>query len=345
MISSMPAPRTILFVVYDGAQLIEFAGPADVFTAANHAAGEPAYQVVTASPRGRAVTMHGGHTLHADRALEEIAAGAEAIDTMIVIGGAGIFDTAVSLEVVPHLPALARRSRRVASVCAGSLLLAAAGLLDGYRATTHWNQADAMARRYPRVDVDPDAIYVHDRNRWTSAGVTAGIDLALALVETDRGTEQAQQIARWFVMPARRPAGQPQVGAQLRAQPARTPAIRAVQLWLSDHLDEDLTVATLARRAGMSERNFARAFRAETGTTPAAFVEDLRIEAAERLLESTDLTVAAIARLIGYRHAETLHRVVLRRLRMTPESYRRHARADAAPTPLLRAAADPSSGG
>ncbi|WP_052372542.1 GlxA family transcriptional regulator [Amycolatopsis taiwanensis] len=172
--------------------------------------------------------------------------------------------------------------------------------------------------------VEPDRIYVHDRNRWTSAGVTAGIDLALAMVEDDHGTELAQFIARGFVVFARRPGGQAQFSAQLRAQPARTPAIRAVQHWLPDHLDEDLSVAALARRAGMSERNFARAFRIETDSTPAAFVESLRVEAARRLLETTDLTVGAIARTVGYKHGETLHRVFSRHLATTPERYRQH---------------------
>jgi putative intracellular protease/amidase len=201
----MAAARTVVFVVYDGAQLIELAGPADVLTAANQAAGRTVYRVVTASPRGRAVTMAGGHMLNPAHALRELASAAETIDTMIVIGGGGVFDPAVRAEVVPELPALARRSRRIASVCAGALLLAAAGLLDGYRATTHWDQAEAMALRHPRVSVEPDSVYVRDRDRWTSAGVTAGIDLALAFVEADLGTELAQQIARWFVLPARRP--------------------------------------------------------------------------------------------------------------------------------------------
>lgn len=329
----MSAPRTVLLVVYEGVQLIELAGPLDVFAAANMAAGTTVYRLVTASPQARAIAADGGVTLGVARSLQDLAADDDEIDTMIVIGGVGVFDATVTAEVVPHLPALARRSRRVASVCAGALLLAAAGLLDGYRATTHWDQTELLARRYPRVAVEPDRIYVRDRNRWTSAGVSAGIDLALALVEADHGTEMAQQIARWFVVYTRRSGGQTQFSAQLRAQPARTPAIRAVQLWLSDHLDEDLAVPALARRAGMSERNFARAFRTETGCTPAAFVEDLRVEAARRLLETTDLTIGAIARAVGYRHGETLHRVIARRLGTTPERYRHHFSSAAAPLP------------
>jgi transcriptional regulator GlxA family with amidase domain len=154
--------------------------------------------------------------------------------------------------------------------------------------------------------------------------VTAGIDLALALVEDDHGAELAHEVAGWLVVFTRRPGGQAQFSAQLRAQAARTPAIREVQLWLPDHLDRDLTVARLAERAGMSERSFARAFRAETGTTPAAHVEALRVEAARQLLETTDLTVAAVATRVGFNHPETLHRAVARRLGTTPDRYRQH---------------------
>ncbi|MFQ6394276.1 GlxA family transcriptional regulator [Nocardia sp. KC 131] len=318
----MPEPRTIVFVAYEGMQLVELAGPMDVFGFANALAGQQLYRLVTASPQGRSIKVDGALTLGIEHSLQDLAASEEGIDTLVVVGG--WVSGPVSAEVVRELPALARKSRRVTSVCAGALLLASAGLLDGYRATTHWWNTDLMARSYPRVTVEPDRIYVHDRNRWTSAGVAAGIDLALALVEDDHGREKAQEIARSFVVFTRRSGGQAQFSAQMRAQPARTPAIRAVQQWLPDHLGDDLAVSALAQRAGMSERHFARAFRDETGSTPAAFVEDLRIEAARRLLESTELTITAIARAVGYRHGETLHRVFTRRLSTTPERYRQH---------------------
>ncbi|MEU0502710.1 helix-turn-helix domain-containing protein [Nocardia sp. NPDC005998] len=326
----MPAPRTIVFVAYEGMQLVELAGPMDVFGFVNAVAEKTRYQLVTASPQGRSIKADGGLTIAVEHSLHDLATSADEIDTLMVVGG--WISGPVSAEVVRELPALARKSRRVTSVCSGALLLAAAGLLDGYRATTHWGTTDRLARTYPRVTVEPDRIYVHDRNRWTSAGVSAGIDLALALVEDDHGREMAQQIARAFVVFTRRAGGQAQVSAQLRAQPARTPAIRAVQQWLPDHLDDDLAVSALAQRAGMSARHFARAFRIETGTTPAAFVEDLRIEAARRLLESTELTITAIARAVGYRHGETLHRVFTRRLSTTPERYRQHFTTSASRT-------------
>lgn len=350
----VPSPRTVVFVVFQGMQLSELAGPLDVFALLNgladrppgqlppelrlHASGleykdpnggsvTPPYRLLTASPGGRPIKLDGGMTLSVEHSLEDIAAGDD-FDTLVVVGG-DVFGPGAT-DVVPELPALAGKAQRVTSVCAGALLLASAGLLDGYRATTHWATTGVLAERFPRVTVEADRIYVRDRNRWTSAGMSAGIDLALALVEDDHGREVAAMIARAYVVFTRRPGGQTQFSAQLRAQPAKTPAIRAVQQWLPDHLGEDLAVATLARRTGMSERGFARAFRAETGITPAAFIEDLRVEAARRLLESTELTVSAIARQIGYRHGETLHRVFARRMGTTPERYRQHfAVADA----------------
>jgi transcriptional regulator GlxA family with amidase domain len=208
-------------------------------------------------------------------------------------------------------------------VCTGSLVLAAAGLLDGYAATTHWALADHMATNQA-IEVRGDQIFVRDRDRWTSAGITAGIDLFLALLEEDHGPELAHQVAAWLVVFVRRPGGQSQFSAQLRAQRATTPSIVELQHWLNDHLDADLSVDALAARAGMSPRNFGRVFRRETGVTPGAHVEELRVEAARRLLETTDLTVGAIARRVGIRHAETLHRAFRRRVGTTPELYRQH---------------------
>jgi transcriptional regulator GlxA family with amidase domain len=219
---------------------------------------------------------------------------------------------------------LASRSRRTTSVCTGALILAAAGLLDGYRATTHWSWCAELADNYPRVDVEPDRVYVSDRDRWTSAGVSAGTDMALALVEDDLGAEVAHQVAGWLVVFVRRPGGQAQFSTQLRAQPARSPAMVELQRWLPDNLRADLSVPGLAARVALSERHFARVFRREIGMTPAAFVEGLRVEAARRLLGSTDLTVAAVAAAVGIRHAETLHRAFRRRLGTTPDHYRQH---------------------
>ena len=320
----MAESRTVVAVVYDDLQLLDFAGPIEVLEAANRILGRPEYRRIIVSPDGKRVRSSSGVDIGVDAALGSVARDSGAIDTLVVVGGFGASDLADNPHVGRHIRALAARSRRITSVCSGALMLAGAGLLDGYRATTHWSATKDIARRYPAVTVEPDQIYVRDGNRWTSAGVTAGIDLALALVADDHGTELSHSIARWLVVFAQRPGGQAQFSAQLRSQAARTPAVRAVQLWAPDHLDGDLGVSALAKRAEMSERNFARIFRAETGETPAAYVENLRVEAARRLLETTDLTVAAIARTVGFKHSETLHRAVARRLATTPDRYRQH---------------------
>jgi transcriptional regulator GlxA family with amidase domain len=319
---------TVVFVVYDRMQLLDLAGPADVFRAASLFPGI-GYEVVTASVDGAAVRADNGITVQPDASLARL--GRRSIETLLVVGGLGV-DAAIADGRLPKLlRSAAPRAERVASVCTGALALAAAGLLDGYRATTHWASCADLAEDHPGVEVVPDCIHVHDRDRWTSAGVTAGIDLALAMVEHDHGPEVAHQIAGWLVVFVRRPGGQAQFSAQLRSQPARTPAIASLQAWLPDHLADDLEVDALAERSAMSARSFARAFRRETGTTPAAYVEGLRVEAARRLLETSDLTVAAVATTVGIRHAETLHRAFRRRVGTTPDQYRQHFRRNSPP--------------
>lgn len=320
----MREPRSVVVVAFDDFQLLDLAGPVEAFETANRLGGEPRYGRTLVTANGRNVRSSSGVAVGADASITALAEATALIDTLVVVGGLGSRRCAQDEAFLASIAALASRSRRITSVCTGALVLAAAGLLDGHRATTHWASSDELAASHPTVEVLADRIYVHDRDRWTSAGVTAGIDLALALIEDDHGAVLAHQVAGWLVVFTRRPGGQAQFSAQLRAEPARTPAIREVQLWLSDHLADDLTVARLAERAGMSERTFARAFRAETGTTPAAHVEDLRVEAARRLLEGTDLTVAAVATRVGLKHPETLHRAVARRLGTTPDRYRQH---------------------
>jgi transcriptional regulator GlxA family with amidase domain len=323
-------PRTVVVVAFEGIQLLDLAGPIEVLDGATQAAepsGGRGYGVRIATPGGARVRSTSGVEIGADDDLDALprtlAAEGIAIDTLLVVGGAGTRRAAEDGALLAAVTALADRTRRITSVCTGALVLAAAGLLDGYAATTHWQRCDLLAR-YPAVEVIPDRIYVRDRNRWTSAGVTAGIDLALALVDDDLGPELAHTVATHLVVFARRPGGQAQFSAQLRAQAATSPAVAGLQRWLPDHLDENLTVAHLAARARMSERHFSRAFHAETGTTPAVHVEELRVEAARRLLETTDLTVAAVARRVGLTHAETLHRAFARRVGTTPARYRQH---------------------
>ncbi len=200
------------------------------------------------------------------------------VDTLLVAGGAGARDAEHDGELVPWIGRAAPRARRVASVCTGAFLLARAGLLDGRRATTHWAWCELLARRHPLVTVERDPIFVRDGDVWTSAGVTAGMDLALALVEDDHGPEVALEVARGLVLFVRRPGGQAQFSAQLSTQAARRDPLREVQGWIADHLDADLSVGALAARAHMSPRNFARAFAREVGMTPAAYVETVRVE-------------------------------------------------------------------
>ena len=325
----MRSEREVVVVVYDGFDLLDLAGPTDVLHAATLLGPDHGYRLVLASPSGGPVRSDSGITVHVDTAVSR--AGGPQVDTLLVIGG---LEAHALLARHPGLDddlrLLAGRSRRVASVCTGALILAGAGLLDGRRATTHWAACDELRTRHPQISVEPDAIHVRDGDRWTSAGVTAGIDLALALVDADHGGELAHAVAGWLVVFLRRPGGQSQFSAHLRSTPARTPALVELQRWLPDHLADDLGVEVLAARAGMSPRNFARLFRREVGVTPGHLVESLRLEAAKNLLETTDLGMHAIAGRVGLGRPETLHRLFARRTSTTPGQYRQHFRRPSA---------------
>jgi transcriptional regulator GlxA family with amidase domain len=316
--------HNVVVVAFDGLQLLDLAGPIEVLRTATRLGASPPYRTLIATPDGRPVRSESGVSLAGDVSLADLARNTDRIDTLVVVGGDGTRAARSNPRFVGDLAAVAERAQRIASVCTGAWLLAAAGLLDGYEATTHWASCDALAEHHSDVRVHGDRIYVHDRDRWTSAGVTAGVDLFLALVQADHGPELAHQAAGWLVVFVQRPGGQSQFSAQLRAQRAATTSIAEIQAWIGDHLDESLGVDSLAARAAMSPRTFARVFRRETGTTPAAFVEELRVEAARRLLETTDLTIAALAGRVGMNHAETLHRAFHRRLGTTPDRYRQH---------------------
>ncbi|MFN7148870.1 MAG: GlxA family transcriptional regulator [Microthrixaceae bacterium] len=320
----MTDTRTVVLVLFEGHQLLDLAGPSDVFSTATLLGATPGYRLVTATPSGGSAASTSGIRVAPDTSCTALAAGDEPVDTLMVVGGLGVRAAAQDPVLRQQLWTIAGRSRRITSVCSGALLLAASGLLDGHLATTHWAACDELAEAGPQVQVERDRIYVRDRDRWTSAGVTAGIDLALALVEDDHGPDLAHQVAAWLVVFARRPGGQSQFSSQLVARPARHEALRELQRWIPDHVGDELSVATLAARANMSERTFVRSWHRETGTTPAAFVESVRVEAARRLLETTDMTVDAVARAVGLRRAERLHRAVRRQLGTTPGSYRAH---------------------
>ena len=245
------------------------------------------------------------------------------IDTLVVVGGTGA-TTSRGRVVANWIRKAAGRARRVVSICTGAFLLAEAGLLDGRRATTHWMFTRELAARYPKVKVEPDPIFIRDGNLYTSAGVTAGMDLALALVEEDLGSAMALRIARTLVLFLRRPGGQAQFSISLSAQASNFKPLRELQIWMAENLNQDLSVGVLASRVGMSERNFARVFARESRTTPAQYVEHLRLEAASRELELTDKGLKEIALASGFRSVEVLRRAFLRHYGTSPSLYRDH---------------------
>jgi transcriptional regulator GlxA family with amidase domain len=310
--------RRVVLVGYDDMQMLDLAGPLEVFEMANRQVAD-AYVVDVVSPSGGTIRSSSGLHVGTDPLPRR-----GAIDTLVIVGGTGTIDAVRDHALIRWIASAATRSRRVTSVCSGAFLLAAAGLLDGKRATTHWSECEQLAAVFPRVTVESDPIYVRDGNVWTSAGVTAGMDLALALVEDDLGADVAREVARWLVLFVQRPGGQSQFSTQLAAQQPERVALRDSTAWILDHLSHDLSVPALATRAGMSTRNFARAFRDEIGQTPASYVESSRVEAARRLLESTDRTIDDIARACGFGTVETMHRTFNRTVRVTPGQYRRH---------------------
>ena len=310
--------RRLVITPYDGVQLLDVVGPAEAFALAARLAND-AYQVEIATLGGADITASSGLRLGAHSSLTHHR---KAVDTLLVPGGVGTLAAMTDPGFIAAIAKLARRSRRVTSVCSGAYLLAEAGLLDGRRATTHWSECDRFAARYPSVRVEPDAIYVRDGDRWTSAGVTAGIDLALALIEDDLGRDLALAVARWLVVFVRRPGGQAQFSAQLAAQSAEHHSIRDVQAFVAEHPEADLSVGALATRAHMSERNFGRVFAREVGATPAVYVERARVEVARRLLEDTGLGLDAVAVASGLGSVETLRRSVQKLLGVAPSDYR-----------------------
>lgn len=306
-----------MIVAFPGVQSLDVTGPTEVFAAAG------GHRVELAAPVAGPVRSSSGLGLVAEHAVADVRG---PVDTLVVAGGPGTRAAARDPEVVTAVGRLAARSRRVASVCTGAFVLAASGLLDGRRATTHWASCDLLARLHPAVSVEPDAIFVRDGDLWTSAGVTAGIDLALAMVEQDLGRAAALRVARQLVVFLKRPGGQSQFSAQLAGQFSDQAAMRDLQAWIVDHLADPLTVERLAARAVMSPRHFARVFRRDTGVTPARFVERARVEAARRALEDTNQSVDAIATTCGFGTAETMRRTFLRTLRASPREYRNRFR-------------------
>jgi transcriptional regulator GlxA family with amidase domain len=325
----IPNSRTVAIVLYPGVQSLDVTGPLEVFAGAarlvaQRERAEPGYDVVLVSPDGRALVSSSGLRITPDHGLRDAP---EAIDTLIVAGGEGHAAAAQDRRLIDWIALAASRARRTASVCTGAFLLAEAGLLEGRRATTHWASARALAREHPGVLVEPEPIFLRDGRIWTSAGVTCGMDLALAMVEEDLDRDAAMLIARMLVLFLRRPGNQSQFSATLGAQaPSREP-LREVQRAVLENIAQDHSVEAMAARAHMSPRHFARAFRAETGITPARYVERVRVEAARRRLEESSEPVATVAAACGFGTAETMRRVFIRALDVAPGEYRRRFRS------------------
>jgi len=318
-------PRRIAILLYPGVQSLDVTGPLEVFAGAREAlaAGgwsDPGYEITTIARSPRPVRSSSGLRIVPDGPLPRAG---EAIDTLIVPGGRGREVAAADETLIRWLARAPRSCRRVAAVCTGSFLLAAAGLLDGRRATTHWAFAHSLACEFPAIDVDADPIFIRDGAIWTSAGVTAGLDLSLAMVEQDLDRETALLIARHLVMFLRRPGNQSQFSATLHAQQPRAEPLREIQRAVLEDVAGEHTVESMAARAHMSPRNFARAFRAQTGVTPARYVESVRLEAARRWLEESGEPISAVARACGFGTAETMRRSFLRALQVGPSEYRR----------------------
>jgi transcriptional regulator GlxA family with amidase domain len=327
-------PRQVVILAYPGVQSLDVTGPLEVFAGAHQliaATGRSArgYEVSVVSRDGGPLRSSSGLTLTPHSAVRDAPA---TIDTLIVAGGAGCMDAAADRRLVDWISEASLRARRTVSVCTGAFLLARAGLLDGRRVTTHWASAAELARLHPAVRVDPDPIYLRDGRIWTSAGVTAGMDLALALVEEDLDREAALAIARHLVLFLRRPGNQSQFSATLTAQQPRREPLRETLRFVLEHVTEDLSVEAMAARAHMSPRHFARAFHAETGVTPARYVERVRLEAARMRLEDTAEPVATVAAACGFGTAETMRRAFLRALEVSPAEYRRRFQARSVPS-------------
>jgi transcriptional regulator GlxA family with amidase domain len=317
--------RTVLLLAFDGMGMLDHSGPLAVLWSASRfmeQAGRPGYVMHTVSPGGRTITTAEGLRISTEPASRFAHA---VIDTIIVPGAVDMMPVLTSPSLAKWLRSTAPAARRTASVCGGAFLLAEAGLLDGRRATTHWASCELLGARYPSVQVDPQSIFVNDGAVWTSAGVSAGIDLALALVQEDCGREISMKVARELVIYLKRPGGQAQFSELLRVQSSDSAIFEKFHQWLSLHLgDERITVEMMASQVHMSPRNFARSYKAATGRTPAKALELLRVEAARRLLEDSEHGIQQIADRCGFGDEERMRVTFQRHLSISPRDYRKH---------------------
>ena len=312
------AARSVAMLIYPGVAPLDVAGPLQVFGVANFLRKQKLYDVMTVAPTAEPVSTPVGFAFMPSCAMADLPL---PVDTLLVSGG-GSPDSGTQPEILDWLRKTTPQARRVGSICTGAFSLGAAGLLDGKRATTHWAFGPELARRCPATKVDIDPIFICDGNLYSSAGISAGIDLALALVEEDHGRAFALAIARYLVLFLKRPGGQTQFSGQLRAQFSTIPAMQRVQEYCLTHLDGDLRVGDLSKIAGMSERSFIRRFREETGQTPADYVTAARLEAARLLLAETRLSVKVVARRSGFGSAAMMRRAFMLRIGVLPQQYR-----------------------
>ena len=312
-----PGPRTVLILLWDGVRMLDIAGPLEVFAVADPTGQH--YAIRTGSIGGQNVSTVRGPSLGADEVLEDFEG---EVDTLIVGGGGEYRAASADSALIAEVRRLAGRSRRVASVCTGAFVLAAAGLLDGRAATTHWARCEELAGTYPELTVDPDAIFVRDGRVSTSAGVTAGIDLALALVEEDLGGECARRAAKALVVFMQRPGGQSQFSVRAQVTNVRSEPLRRVLDAIAQDPTGEHSAASMADVAAMSVRHFTRLFTEQIGVAPARYVEQVRVEAAQSLLELGDDGLDVISRRCGFRSPETMRRAFLRVLGVAPGAYR-----------------------
>lgn len=312
--------KKVAILAMPGVQLLDVIGPSDVFAEANRQLGYGYYTIEIVSTKPGPVRGSSGVQVMVDRTIYEPPG---EIDTLLIAGDPQIQERPISEAILLWVKSVSEQADRFGSVCSGAFVLAEAGLLDGLRATTHWSQAGEFARRYPDVRLEPDRIFTSDGKVWTSAGVTAGIDLALALVEKDVGMDIALAVARELVVFLKRPGGQSQFSTHLIAQTAQRSPIRTAQEFINDHLSANLAVPELAKRVGMSERNFARLFKQEVQMTPAQYVESMRLEAARRLAEDAKIPMKSVATQSGFGDIITLRRAFLRKFSISPASYRK----------------------
>ena len=316
--------RSVAIVAFTGVEILDLTGPMEVFAFANIVAklsglsSEPIYSIEVLASQSGPITASCGLQIIANKAYSDVHDG---IDTLLIAGTIDVDYLLSDPALQDWVRIMAPRVRRLAAICTGAFLLAKSGLLDGLRATSHWFFCERLARDYPTVTVESDRIFVREGSISTSGGVTSGIDLALSLVEEDWGAELALQVARFLVVFLKRPGGQSQFSAYLTSE-AHRPELKDLQAWIMEHLTDDLRVESLAARLCMSSRNFARFFLAETGMTPAKFVEMARIDAARHYLESTKLSIEMVADKAGFADPERMRRAFIRQLSVNPQGYR-----------------------